>query len=144
MSTALTNTGVFTMFPGAMSQPNDSVRRALTAVGHLVALVAAVVAIVATTVSSIVEADNLLASKPAVIGAYTLIAYVGAGIVRSNFRHTLAGFAFLGGLAVLMAIGQIAYQDASFFGWVYLGFAVVMAFVASVMWLDVRLNGRPV
>ena len=142
--TVLSNTGVFERFPAAMGQPTDSGRRALVTLGHFVALVVAVVAISATTLSSILGTDSTLASKPAVLGAYILTVYVSAGIVRGRFVYTGYGFAFVGGLVAFMAIGQLAVGDAVFPGWLYLGFAVVVAFVSGVVWLDVRLNGRPV
>lgn len=143
MTTILTDTGVFARFSDAAEQQDDSVRRALTALGHLAALVTAVVAIAATTISSIVGTDSVLASGPALIGAYTLIAYVGAGIFKNSFRYTVSGLLTTGGLAAMMAVGHYLYQDAVFFGQMYLGFAVIVAFTTGVVWLDVRLNGRP-
>jgi hypothetical protein len=142
MTTALTNTGVFAKFQSASAQ-DDSVRRALMALGHFVALVVAVAAIAFTTVSSILGSDSALSNKPALFGAYALVVYVGIGILKSTFRYTLSGFMFAGGLAAFMAIGHSVYLDAVFFGWIYLGFAAVVAFVVGVVWLDVRLNGRP-
>lgn len=139
----LSNTGVFEKFPTALNQPSDSGRRALVALGHFIALAVAMAAVSIATVGSILKLDSSFASQPMAFGAWAFAVLVAVGIVKDNFVHTVRGLGFVGGQAAAMAIGHYVLGDAVFFGWLYLGFAVVVAFVAGVVWLDVRYNGRP-
>jgi hypothetical protein len=137
----VTDTGIIRMFPNA-NRPATPIRSALNVLGHFSLLLLAVAVVGLTTVCSVLALHTALASGPAVAGAYSLLVFVGVGVVKTSYRFAGYGAAFVGGLAIVMALGQHAFGDVLYPGTVYLGLATVIALVCAVVRLEVWTWGR--
>ena len=127
----ISDTGLIRMFPRA-NRPAEPIRSLLNVLGHFTLLVLGVIGVGITTLSSVLRHDTLLATPPAIIGAYVLLGFVAAGIFRTSFRQAGYGVLYAAIQAAVMIVGEQHWSNGTVVGVAYLALALPMVLLLAL------------